>query len=77
MKKVRASIKSGERKLKNSGTCALTVVVSDNQVYVANAGDSKGIIIMQDGENMSCIKLNRKFNASSKREQARLRDEFS
>jgi serine/threonine protein phosphatase PrpC len=33
--------------MKNVGTCALTVVVSNNTVYVANAGDSKGILVFE------------------------------
>lgn len=42
---VREAIQSGNKKAKNVGTCALTIVVSNNVVYVANAGDSKGILI--------------------------------
>jgi serine/threonine protein phosphatase PrpC len=63
--------------MKNVGTCALTVVVSNNRVYVANAGDSKGILIFEQGENMGCVKLNRKFNTASKHEQTRLKSQFS
>lgn len=73
---IKDNVKKGNRKLKNSGTCALTIVVSDNTLYVANVGDSKGILICESEENKKCVKLNRKFNASSKQEQIRLRTEF-
>ena len=46
---VRDTMSKGNRKIKNAGTCALTIVVVDNTVYVANAGDSKGILIYEDG----------------------------
>ncbi len=45
---VREKTKEGNRKIKNAGTCALTVVVVGNTVYVANAGDSKGILIYEN-----------------------------
>lgn len=30
----------GGKKMKSVGTCALTVIVYDHKIYVANAGDS-------------------------------------
>lgn len=30
----------GDRKIKNVGTCALTAIVYNNKIYVANCGDS-------------------------------------
>lgn len=47
LEQVRSRIKNGNRKAKKLGTCALTVIVADNTVYVANAGDSKGILIYE------------------------------
>jgi serine/threonine protein phosphatase PrpC len=69
-------MKKGNRKIKNAGTCALTVVVVDNTVYVANSGDSEAILIYEKEENQNCYTLNHRFNASDELEQTRLRAEF-
>lgn len=59
------------------GACALTVFVHDNKVYVANAGDCKGIILrMQKDKTFQSIKINHKLNANSKKEQKRLKAQF-
>ena len=53
------------------GSCALVAVVKGKELFVANSGDSKGVII---GENV--YKVNKKLNAGSKKEQKRLREAF-
>ncbi len=47
------------RKIKNVGTCALTVVVYNKKIYVANCGDSEALLVSKsaDGE-ISYIELN-------------------
>ena len=32
------------KKLKNLGTCALTLLIHDHKIYIANCGDSQAII---------------------------------
>jgi len=55
------------------GACALVAVVKDNKVYVANAGDSKGMLVRKNGEEYERVKLSKTFNANKKYEQERLR----
>jgi serine/threonine protein phosphatase PrpC len=38
-------MKEGNKKIKNVGTCALCAIVYNNNIYVANSGDSKAIIV--------------------------------
>jgi len=33
------------KRVKNIGSCALTVLIHDNKIYVANSGDSQAIIV--------------------------------
>jgi serine/threonine protein phosphatase PrpC len=37
------SLKS--KKIKNVGTCALTIVIYNQKIYVANCGDSEAIVV--------------------------------
>ena len=59
------------------GSCALVVVVHNNKLYVANAGDCKAALLRQkpDG-SYERIKLSKTFNANKKYEQERLKQEF-
>jgi len=61
----------------NAGACALVSVVYGNKVYAANAGDCKGVICKEEGGKVTVRKINRKMNANSKKEQARLKKEFT
>jgi serine/threonine protein phosphatase PrpC len=36
------------RKIKNTGTCALTIIIYKNKIYVANSGDSEAIAVSKD-----------------------------
>jgi pyruvate dehydrogenase phosphatase len=59
------------------GSCALVAVVHNNKVYVANAGDSKAVILRKkDDESYEAIKVSTTFNANKKYEQERLIKEF-
>jgi pyruvate dehydrogenase phosphatase len=58
------------------GSCALVVLVINNRVYAANAGDSQALVLEQKDGNLVHTKLNKKLNANSKKEQARLRSLF-
>ena len=59
------------------GTCALVAVVKDNKLYVANAGDSKAVLLRkkEDG-SYEYIKVSKTFNANKSYEQERLRKQF-
>lgn len=58
------------------GSCALVVLVVNNRVYAANAGDSQALILEEKDGKLHHTKLNKKLNAMSKKEQARLRALF-
>ena len=47
------------------GSCALVTIVHDNKLYVANAGDSKAVLLRkgQDGK-YEYIKISKTFNAN-------------
>jgi pyruvate dehydrogenase phosphatase len=59
----------GFTKLARVGACGLCVVVDDQKIYVANAGDCKGILAT--GGNV--VALNTQLNANDPREQMKLR----
>ena len=46
----------------------MVTVVSDGKVYVANAGDSKGVILRKKTDGYERIKLSKTFNANKKYE---------
>lgn len=58
------------------GACALLVVVANNKVYAANAGDSQGLLISEENGRFQFEKLNKKLNANSRKEQQRLKQLF-
>ena len=51
-----------------AGSCALVAVVHENKVYVANAGDSKGVLLRKKGDGYERIKVSKTFNANKKYE---------
>lgn len=50
------------------GSCSLTAVQYEGKLYVANSGDSKGVIISINHKDISILKVNKKLNAGSKKE---------
>ena len=49
----------------------------NNKLYVANAGDCKGVLISVNGSGEATHKkITQTFNANSKKEQARLKQSF-
>jgi len=46
------------------GSCALVAIIHGNKLFVANAGDSKGIILRQNCENLEMVKVSKTFNAN-------------
>ena len=59
------------------GSCALVAVVIDNKLYVANAGDSKAVVLnkKEDG-TYEHLNVSKTFNANKSYEQERLKKLF-
>lgn len=70
------SYKLGFPQLSRVGSCALSIYIHDNKLYVANLGDCKGVLYKKENGKIIGVKLNHKLNANSKKEQARLRARF-
>jgi len=49
--------KAVDDKINKSGCCAVSALIVDNTVYVANAGDSRAIMIQKDGIKPGAIDL--------------------
>lgn len=55
----------GYPKVAYVGSCALVAIVKDNKLYVANAGDSKGVLLRRkDDGNFEYVKVSKTFNAN-------------
>jgi len=48
----------GFGKVGNVGSCALVSLVIDNRLFVANLGDSKGILFKKDQDRIQAVDLN-------------------
>ena len=60
------------------GTCALVALIHNKKLYVANVGDCKGVLCSESPHgDIKLTKINQKFNANSKKEQARLKSQFT
>jgi serine/threonine protein phosphatase PrpC len=65
----KAAFDKGFPKVAYVGSCALVTVVHDNKVYIANSGDSKGVILRKkDDDSYEAIKISKTFNANKKYE---------
>ena len=58
------------------GACAITTVIYNNKLYVANAGDCGGVLCQQERGSIKCVKTNQRFNAGTKKEKERLTQQF-
>lgn len=73
----RDAFSKGFAKAAYVGSCALVACVTDSNLYVANAGDSKGYLFRKEQNgSYSPIKLSHTFNANSKKEQKRMYAQF-
>ena len=68
----------GFGKLARVGSCCLCSVVLDDKQYVANIGDSRGMLILKnsDDNGLTFQKLNSMQNANSKKVQKELKEKF-
>lgn len=73
----KVSFEKGFPKSAYVGSCALVVVVHNNKLYIANAGDSKASLLRkkEDG-SYEAVKVSNTFNANKTSEQERLKREF-
>ena len=60
------------KKIKHVGSCALTLLLHKNRVYVANSGDSQAIIIKNASNTVDFVKLNSKLSTNNPKERRRL-----
>lgn len=64
----KAAFEKGFPKVAYVGSCALVAIVHDNKVYVANAGDSKAVILRKTEEGYESVNVSKTFNANKKYE---------
>lgn len=59
------------------GTCALVALVHDNKLFVANAGDCKGVLLSKQADgSLRNVNVSKTFSANKKYEQERLKKAF-
>lgn len=70
----RKPFEMGYPKVAYTGACALVAIVKDDKVYVANAGDCKGVMLREteDGKEFEHVVVSKTFSANKKYEQERL-----
>jgi pyruvate dehydrogenase phosphatase len=64
------------RRIRNIGTCGLSVVVANDYIYVANCGDSQAIVVTDDFDNLEFVKLNERLSTGNPQERERLLKQF-
>jgi hypothetical protein len=71
--------KRGDGRLAFMGTCALTVIVIDDSLYIANLGDSKAKLFRRrvDSDNYEAVKISKTYNANKLKERERLVGKFT
>lgn len=62
--------------LANVGSCALLALVLGDKLYVANLGDSKGVLFEEKNEKIELTDLNSQMNANNPEEQKWLTLQF-
>ena len=72
----KAGYENGYPQAAYAGACALVAIVHNNKLYVANAGDSKGVLLRQKCNKLEMVKISKTFSANKKYEQDRLKRLF-
>jgi len=72
----RTGFNNGYPKTAYVGACALIAIVHDNKLYVANAGDCKGVLLRKKEDSFEAINVSTTFSANKKYEQERLKKQF-
>lgn len=58
------------KKIRNVGTCALTIVICNKKIYVANCGDSEAIIVSKGKDSdVKYIELNERLSVNNPAER--------
>lgn len=71
------SFHGGFPKAASVGSCGLVSIVHNNKLYVANAGDSKAVLLRQkESGEFERVKISKTFNANKKYEQDRLKNQY-
>lgn len=60
---IRYSYENGFGKVANVGSCALLALIIDNRIFVANLGDSKGVILSKKNNETKIKDVNEILNA--------------
>ncbi len=60
---VKPNYERGWGKVASVGSCALCAVVVDNKVFIANLGDSKGVIFKKSNNELTVVSTNKQMNA--------------
>lgn len=68
--------KKGNGRLAYVGSCVLAIVVHNDNLFVANLGDSKARLFRRKDNKFEAMKISKTFNACKKEEQERLRKQF-
>ena len=69
LKVTKASFNAGYAKTAYVGSCALVAVVHGNKLYVANAGDCKGVLLKKQSDGtLQSINVSKTFSANKKAE---------
>ena len=77
VKLTREAFDKGFPKVAYVGSCALVAVVKDNKLYVANAGDSKAVLLRQkEDKTYERVKVSKTHNANKSYERERLKKQF-
>lgn len=70
-------LKMGNKRIRSVGTCALTAVVHNDFVYLANAGDSQAVFLVSDENGIKSVKGNERLSVNSRSERERLKREWT
>jgi pyruvate dehydrogenase phosphatase len=69
-------LKLGNKRIRSVGTCAITAVVHNDFVYLANAGDSQAVFLVSDEKGIKSVKGNDRLSVNSRSERERLKKEW-
>jgi pyruvate dehydrogenase phosphatase len=70
-------LKLGNKRIRSVGSCAITAVVHNDKVYLANSGDSQAIFLLSDGSGIRSQKANERLSVNCRYERERLRKEWA
>ncbi len=65
--KEQSSLKN--KKIKNIGTCGLTVIVYNSNIYVANCGDSMAIVVTEEEGHINYVNLHERLSVNNPAER--------